>query len=147
MKFALVRGGVVTNVIAADQQFIDDHPELYEFSVDIGEKVVNVGDNYDQNTQTFSASTANLQAMAANILARYQVCGANIVNALYVNAALSGNLPSQNDAALELLHPVIFRLREGALGAALFNLSTIDPAGIVTSTVINNLKAAIMASL
>ena len=49
MKYALIRNNIVENVIVADQEFIDAHPEMYDIYKAFADREIypKIGDSFD----------------------------------------------------------------------------------------------------
>jgi hypothetical protein len=71
MIFALVIQNVVANIIVADQDFIDQHSELYNVAISFsdGTPYPTIGELYDSATRTFSILTLDTtQNISFNII-------------------------------------------------------------------------------
>ena len=71
MIFALIIQNVVANIIVADQDFIDQHPELYDVAISFadGTPYPAIGELYDSTARTFSILTLDTtQNISFNII-------------------------------------------------------------------------------
>jgi len=81
MRYAFVKNNHVTNLVEAEQGFVDDHPDLYDVAVLLTTEMVNIGDLYSGGV--FSPPAPTLAAAKMQKLLAFQQVIRDLVNACY----------------------------------------------------------------